>query len=198
MSYKRNFIIGIMDDTKISQVNGLIAKYATVLSQYTSFLFFKKQPIDGENIVKDITMFQLEAADENSLNRQLDMLIDELNGFDADYVLGDDDTKEIIVTIDHVGKLFIKFDNIKTLHKGTFEKINQLKQLKSEFGYCKGFRPPFRPMEGNSIEDMNVPPEIVYLISDSEENLMKLNDHISRQILEINPDFICEFKVFKI
>ncbi len=187
-----------MDDTRISEVNAFIAKYATVLSQYTSFLFFLKQPIDTENIVKDITLFQLEDESENALNRKIDRLIEELNGLDVDYVLGDDDTKEVLVTIDHVGKLFIKFDNIKTIQKGTFEKINKVKQSRCEFGYCKGFRPQFRPIEGNSIEDMKVPPEIVYLISDSEENLLKLNDYVSNQILEIDSDFICEFKIFKI
>lgn len=197
MSSKRNFLIGIMDDTKICEVNHILEKYATMTWEYPSYMFFSKQPIDDKHNVNDITLFQLEAENESILDEQLDEIITELNALNGDYVLCDDDTKEMIVAIDHLGKLIIRFDNVKMIPKGTFEKINQLKHLKTEFGYCKGFKPKFRPIEGNSIENLDVNPEIIYLISDCEENLLKLKDHVSEKVLEIDSDFVLDFKIFK-
>lgn len=197
MTVKKNYLVGIMDDTKINEVNDIIATYATMTSQYTSFMFFSKQPIDTQNITNDITLFQLESENEITLNKTLNELINELNELNADYVLGDDDTKELIVTIDHVSKLFIKFDNIKTIKEGTFKKINELKKSRTEYGYCKGFNPEFRPLEG-PVGDKKINNEIMYLISDSSENLSKLTDYISQKVIEIDQDFIIESMVFQV
>lgn len=196
MSVKKNYLVGIMDDRRISDVNAIIAKYASLTFEYSSFMFFSKQPIDTEHVTNDITLFQLEADNEGALKKTLNEVIDELNTLNADYVLADDDTKEMIVTIDFVGKIFIKFDNVSAVPVGAFDKINGLKSLTTDFGYCKGFKPQFRPVEGRSIEGVDVNSEIVYLFSDSAENLEKLRQYITRQVLEIEPNFIVEFKVF--
>ena len=167
-------------------------------TQYASFMFFSRIPIDNEHLTNDITLFQLECENEDSINKTLNELINELNELNADYVLGDDDTKELIVTIDHIGKLFIKFDNLKVIKKGTYEKINELKSVRNEYGYCKGFNPKYRPLEDQSIEDKEINNEIIYLISDSSENLSKLTEYISQKVLEIEPDLLIDSFVFEV
>ena len=55
----------------------------------------------------------------------------------------------------------------------------------------------FRPLEGQSIKDLEINPEIIYLISDSSENLLKLRDYVSQKVLEVNSDFELDFKHFR-
>ena len=74
--------------------------------------------------------------------------------------------------------------------------MNALKNLKTEFGYCKGYKPPFRPIEGRSIENMEVKQENIYLFSKPPENMPKLIEYISKKIMEIDPDFEIESKIF--
>ena len=56
-----------------------------------------------------------------------------------------EETGELISTINSAGSLAIKFDNIKTSPNELYEKIDELKNIKTEFGYCKGYKPQFRP-----------------------------------------------------
>lgn len=199
MSVKRNFLIGILDDTKIYEVHEAVAKCATVSMDYSGYMFFSKQPLHEDKVDPDIVLFQLECRDEKSLEKRLNELIDVLNGLDTHYVLrGDDESREYIVTLDYAAKLFISFDNLDVIPKGTFNKIDELKMLKSEFGFCKGFKPNFRPIEGNPIGNLNLNPEVIYLISDSDENLSKLNDYVSKKALEVNKDFILDLNIFKL
>ena len=197
MSVKKNYLVGIMDWTRISDVNAVIAKFATVTLNSSSHMFFLKQPVDSKHISQDVTHFVLKADDEASLKKKLDGLINELDGLNTDYILVDDATNNLIVSIEYAGKLFIKFDNIKIIKEGTFDKINDLKMSRNDYGYCKGFKPKFRPIEGQSIENLEINSEIIYLFADSSENLSKLRDYMSEQILEIDSDFILEFKVFE-
>lgn len=185
-----------MDDRKIPEVNAVIAKYASLTFEYSSFMFFSKQPIDLDHVSKDVTLFRLEADDNEIIENTLSEIIADLNTLNTDYVLGDDDTKKLIVTIDFVGKIFIKFDNVKVVPKGAFERINELKTLATDLGYCKGFKPQFRPIEGKSIEGVDVNPEIIYLLSDSAENLERFRQYITEQVLEIEPNFIVDYKLF--
>ena len=64
--------------------------------------------------------------------------------------------------------------------------FDKLKQSKTEFGYCKGYKPDFRPIESKLIKNVKVEPEKIYLFSDSRENLSKLTDHLSEKIMEID------------
>lgn len=198
MPIQKNYLIGIMDDTRIAEVNSILVKCASMTYEYSSVTFFSKQPIDSEHVTKDITLFQLEGENESEIDQKLNDLIAKFNALNVDYVLGNDDTKEVIVTIDFVGKIFIRFDNIKVVKKGTFKKINELKTYRCDLGYCKGFKPKFRPLEDESIEELKIPPEIIYLVSDCEENLLKFRDLISEKIMELDSDFIVDFKVFKV
>ena len=122
-------------------------------------------------------------------------LIADLNKLDGDYALRDDETGELLVTVRYGGQIAVKFDNIKTLEKGTFKKIDEFKSFSTDFGYCKGFKPNFRPIEGN-VENVEIKPEIIYITADSEENLLKLRDYLTDKIKEIDPDFLVEFTRF--
>ena len=77
-----------------------------------------------------------------------------------------------------------------------FEKIDELKSFNADFGYCKGFKPNFRPIEGNSIEDLNINPEVIYITADSSENLLKLRDFLTDRVKEIDSDLEVEFTWF--
>lgn len=196
MSIKRNFIIGIINDKHISEVNDVISNYAVMAKDTSSHMYFGKQPIDSNHISNDVIFFQIVAENDSILNKQLENMINDLDNLKIDYVLRDEASGKLLVTVKYGGQIAIKFDNVKMLEKGTFEKIDELKFFSADFGYCKGFKPTFRPLEGKSIENLEVLPELIYITSDSEENLLKLRDYISQRAIEINPDLETEFTWF--
>jgi len=196
MSVKRNFILGIINCSKVSDVNDIISQYATEAKDTTSYIYFSKQPIDTSNISNDIIFFKIIAENDTLLNKQVKNLINDLNSLKIDYVLRDEETGEFLVTVKYGAQVAIKFDNVKFLKRGTFEKIDGLKYTNTKYGYCKGFKPNFRPLEGKSTENLEILPEIIYITSDSEENLLKLRDYVSEKVLEIDPNLEIEFKWF--
>ena len=130
------------------------------------------------------------------MNKKVENMINDLQNLKVDYVLRDEETGEFLVTVKYGGQVAIKFDHIKFLKKGTFQKIDELKFFNTEYGYCKGFKPNFRPLEDKSIEDIEVLPEIIYITANSEENLLKLRDYLFDKVSQINPDLETEFTWF--
>lgn len=196
MSVNRNFIIGIINNESISEVNDILSEYATTAKDTSSHMYFSKQPIDSVNISNDVIFFKMEAENDRLLDEKLEKMIDDLERLNAEYVLRDETTGEFIVTVRYGGQIAIRFDKLKFLKEGTFKKIDRLKLLNTDFGYSKGFKPSFRPLEGRPIENMDVQPEIIYIASDSEENLLKLKDYIYLKINEIDEGMECEFTWF--
>lgn len=189
MAIKRKYSLAIVDIEKIDEINKIITKYTTDIEQYSTYFYFNLDPVRVEDVKMDITFFQLESENESSLNKQLNGLIEEINQLNTGYAIRDEDTAEMIVEIEHVIAVNIKFDNVKFIEKGTYEKIDGFNHLKTEFGICKTYNPNFRPLEDVSIENLVVKPEIIYLFSDSEEDLSKLKAFVTEKIMEINPDF---------
>lgn len=189
MAIKRKYSLAIVDIEKIDEINKIITKYTTDIEQYSTYFYFNLDPVRVEDVKMDITFFQLESENESSLNKQLNGLIEEINQLNTGYAIRDEDTAEMIVEIEHVIAFNIKFDNVKFIEKGTYEKIDGFNHLKTEFGICKTYNPNFRPLEDVSIENLVVKPEIIYLFSDSEEDLSKLKAFVTEKIMEINPDF---------
>ena len=152
--------------------------------------------VNFEDIKWDIALFQLESENESSLDKKLNDLIEDMNQLNTGYAIRDEDTGEMIVVLEHVIALNIKFDNVNFLKEGTYEKIDEFNHLKTEFGICKCYNPNFRPLENKSIENIEVKPETVYLFSDSTENLSKLKTFVLEKIMEINPNFEIEINPF--
>ena len=197
MVIKKNFSIAIVDIERIAEINDIIIKYASSFKQYSTHFYFNLDPVYGDDIKMDITLFQLEAESQSALDKKLNNLVETLNQLNTSYAIRNEDTHEMVVEIEHVIALNIKFDNVKFLKEGTYEKIDGFDHLKTEFGICKKYSPNFRPVENRSIEDMNVKPETVYLFSDSAENLSKLKEFISERIIEIDSDFEIEILPFR-
>ena len=196
MVVKRNYVLGIINEESIREINDIILSYSSVTQQSTSHMYFAKQPVDNNKFNMDVTFFQLEDENISLLRKKTTELIHELDKLDTDYVLRDGETGRMLVIVDFGGKLIINFENVETIKEGTFEKINELKQLKTDYGYTKGFVPNFRPVEGKSIRGLHINPEIIFLISDSTENLSKLIDCVSEEIAKTDPDLSVEFKPF--
>lgn len=196
MPIKKNFAVSVLNFDKIAEVNNIIPKYAKITMRSSSYLIFDKMPANLSDMPYDITIFQLEAEDETSLNSELNGLIEDLNKVDTDYALRDQDTGEMLVYVEFVGVLDIKFDNIKSIKPETYEKLDDLKDLKTELGICKGFKPDFRPIGSKSIENTYIKPESIYFYCHTQENLMKLRDLLTEKIMEIDSDFEIDFKQF--
>ena len=197
MAIQRNYVVGIIDYEKIGEVNEVIFSYSDVTEEYTSYMYFAKQPLNSGEFVPDATFFQLKAENESSLNKKINNLIKDLDALTADYVLKDEESGKLLSVVEFGGTLFVKFDNLKIINKGTFKQIDDLKQLKTDFGYCRGFKANFRPLEGKPIDDLKVNPEIIYLISDSSENLSKFREYVSERVIEIDPKFEVDFVHFR-
>lgn len=196
MAVEKNFSVAIVDIEKIEDVNKILFKYATHVKEYSAYYYFNLEPMDIWNIKNDITLFQLCSQSESSFDKKLNDLIEELDQLNTLYAIRNEDTHEMIAEIEHILALFIKFDNVEFIKKGTFEKIDRFHYLKTEFGICKSYNPHFRPVEDMPIEDKTVEPEAIYIFSDSEENLSKLKDWVCEKIMEIDSNFEIEIKPF--
>lgn len=193
MTIRGNYTVGIMDETMINKINTAISKCADITMQSSSHMYFDKQPINVNEVVQDVTFFQLKSDDVASFKRKLNGLIESLNALDTDYILMDEESKRMIVTVDHGGYITAKFDNVKYLKQGTYDMIDEIKCMKTDMGYCKGFKPKFRPLCGKPIDEVRVNPEIIYIVSDSDENLEKFRDMVTKMLLDFEPDFELEF-----
>lgn len=198
MVIQRNYIIGIIDHDKIPEVNEVISSYSEVTMESSANLYYARQPVNLGEDVLDATFFQLEAENENSLDKKIEDLFRDLDKLTGDYVIKDEESGKLLSVVDHGGKLLVKFDKLKIIKKGTFKQIDDLKQFKSDFGYTRGFNPSFRPIEERPIENIDVNPEVIYAISDSSENLSKFTEELSKKVMEIDSNFEVEFIPFKL
>ena len=196
MVIKRNFAVAVMDNPHFNEFYEIISKYSDSIKKSHSHIVFDTQPVNPDDITYDLIFFQLECESKSLKDSKLNKIIEELNGLDSDYTLMDEDNGNMIVALDFVGMLKIKFENVEVIEKGTYEKIDELKQTKTEFGYCKGYKPDFRPMESKPIANSTVQDEKIYLFSESRENLSKLTDYLSEKIMEIDSDLELEFVPF--
>lgn len=197
MAITKNFSIAILDNKKINDINNILSKHATITLKSSSHIHFDTQPVNPDEINQDITYFRLDCKDESDLNNKLNDLIEDLDKENTYYSLRDQGTGDLIVYVPFVCALDIKFDNIKFIKKGTYKKIDELKLLKTEFGICKGYRPNFRPVESNPIGNITIKTESIYLFCYTKEDLTKLKDLLSKDIAEIDPDLIINFRSFK-
>ena len=195
MTIKKNYAITNLETEKILEVNNIIRKYATISLRSSSHAYFDMEPINNE-VIEDMTFFQLEAEDETSLNEKFKELTNEIDHIIRNYAIRDENTGELLVYLKFVGELSIKFDNMNFIKEGTYEKIDELKNLKSEFGICRGYKPNFRIMEGRYYENINNNPEGIYLLCQSQENLMQLKELLSEKIMEIDSNLKIEFTQF--
>ena len=196
MTIKTKFSIAIMDTDKISEINQTILKYCENVTKSSSHLIFNTKPIYLSDIVEDLTYFHLISENESDLDKKLNDLINELNEIDTDYSLRNEESGGFIVHVECVGAVDIKFDNIESIPKGTYEKIDDLKYTKTDFRYCKGYKPTFRPLESTSLKNKEIIPETIYVFANTPENMSKLRDQLSKKIMEIDSDFIIEHRKF--
>lgn len=196
MSIIYKFSLTIMDTEKISEFNQVVKKYAKTFRHTSSHVLFNVYPIDATDVVDDLTFLQLESDDKNKLNKKLNDLIEELNTLGADYCLRNEDTGETLEYVKYVGSVDIKFDNMTSIPQGTYKKIDELKYTRIDVGYCKGYKPAFRPLETIDIGDKEIITEHIYVFSNSMENIHKLREYLSEKIREINPDLIIEHRQF--
>ena len=196
MFIERKFSIAIVDIEKIDEINEIIIRYSTFIKQYSTHFYFNLDPIHDDAISMDITFFKLESESESDLDEKLNDLIEELNRLNTEYAIRDECSHEMIVEIENVIALDIKFDHVRFIEEGTYEKIDEMNHLKTEFGICKSYNPNFRALENSSIENKHVEPETIYLFSDSSENLSKLKTMICEKIMQINSNFEIEVKPF--
>lgn len=188
MSVKRKFSIAIVDSEKISEINQIVTDYASITMQSSSHILFFISPINQDDIKRDITFFEIESEDNYGLDKKLNELIEDLNKLDTTYSLRDEDEGKMIVSVKIVGAFDIKFDNVKFIKEGTYEKIDKIKNLKTEFGICKGYKPNYRALESQSVENIDIKPESIYLFCDTEENLSKLKELLTEKVKEIDSD----------
>lgn len=196
MVIKKNYAITNLETEKIHDVNKIIRKYASMILQSSSHIYFDMEPTDSNEIINDMTFFQLVSEDEKALDEKFNQMNDEISQLITDYAIRDEDTGELLVYLKYVGELSIRFDNMSVIKEGTYKKIDELKNFKTELGICRGYKPHFRIMEGQPIEDKTSEPEGIYLLCHCQENLMKLKEVLTENIMEIDSDLKIDFTQF--
>lgn len=196
MSVTKKFAAIILDHENIHEFNKILVEYGDATRQSSSHILFNIKPINMNQIDQDLSFFRITAETENDIKNKLSEIMDKLNEMNADYGIRDEETGEIFSTINAGCALDIKFDKIKIIPEGTYKKIDELKNTKTEFGYCVGYKPPFRPIESKEIDNIEIKDETIYFFSRTKESHAKLKDCLTEKIMEINPDFILEFRTF--
>lgn len=193
MTIKRDYVIGIGSDECIPMFEKVLSKYASDYKVSSAHVYFARQPVRFDNIPNDVIFFQVNAESESELNKKIKNMFEDLDELGEDYMVRDGKTGELTVNVRHGGYLEIRFGSLKKIKKGTFDKIDELKLYKSEFGFCKGIKANFHPMEEISIENLIIEPEIIYFSSRSEEDLEKMKVSLIDLVKEIDPGLDVEF-----
>lgn len=194
MQNTKNYAIAILDAEKIDNIHKIVSEYGIITLESSSHIQFDTQPVNPYENTKDMIYFKFDYEDESLLNEKLNNMIDELNQETIYYILRDEGAGKILVTLDYICAMDIKFDNIKIIKEGTYKKIDELKSLKTEFGACKGYRPNFRPLESNPIGNITIKTENIYLFCRTREDFDKMKDFMSKRIMEIDSDLKVEYR----
>lgn len=197
MAVIHKYAIATFDHDKISEIDKIILKYSENITKSSSHVLFNIKPINLTDVVEDLTFFKITAETESESNDIFTKMVNELDTVDTDFSIWNQENRDIFTTIDHLGALDIKFDKIHVIKKGTYKKIDELKNIRTEFGYCKGYKPNFRLLEGKPIESVDVPKETIYLFAKTPEDYSKLTDYISKILMEWDSDFELESRIFK-
>lgn len=196
MAITHKYSIATYDPDKISEIDKIILKYSENITKSSSHVLFNIEPINLNDVVEDLTFFRITSENESKAKEKYNEMLKELNTVDTDFSIRDEESGEIFATINHVGALDIKFDKMHSIKKGTYKIIDELKNIKTEFGYCKGYKPNFRLLEGKEIESVDVPKETIYLFAKSSEEYSKLTDYLSDIIMEFDSDLELESRIF--
>lgn len=178
--YKKDKIIIEIDDTdNFTEIKHIINRHCE----------FQKDKFTYSNI-------QCKCNKENRANLVLKFndrhtlkdLINELYELCKYVTFKDIDSKEVLP---YTGRIIIRFDKNKSIKIGTMDKLDELKVLKTEFGYCEGYKPLLQNVDGCSPV---INTEEIYLVSDSLDNLIKLDSIIQNKLLEFDPNLELDFE----
>lgn len=184
MYVKNEIIIEINDMSKYDEISNIINKYCKLQMGGPKDLDIPGRGNGDYRSEFGIYKFK-EGHNANDLIKDLKML--------CKYVtFKDRDSKKIL---QYIGTLIISFENINYLKPGSLKKIDEIKVLKTEFGYCKGNKPFMRPMETSQFIGLKYS-ELIYLISDSIDNIINLELLVENKVLEIDSNFKVEFRLF--
>ena len=123
MSIKKEFYLIIFDETKIHDLNKIIVDHSDYAYQSSSHYLFEVNLSNATVTSDDVTYFQLTDEDESTIDNRLKEIMAELDKFDTFYSIKNCETGEVYSVITTVGSVDIKFDNLKVIPKGTYEKI---------------------------------------------------------------------------
>ena len=196
MVVEKNFALTALIPEHMEDMNEIIKKHANIILKTSSHMYFNVQPTNPADTVQDITFFHMKADDETAFDEKLKKLIEEINQVDVNYALRDEGNGKMVVCMEFLGVIDIKLDHLRIIKKGTYKKIDELKDMKTELGVCKGYKPNFRPIEGKPIGNVNIYPEYVYLLCHSMENVLKLKEMLIEKITQIDADLKTEFRVY--
>lgn len=184
MYNKNEIIIEIDNMAKYDEITFVISKHCKLQSGGPKDLYIRGNSNNDYRSEFGIYKF-IENHNVNDLIGDLRML--------CKYVTFKDiDSKKML---QYIGTLIISFDNIKFLKSGTLKKLDELKTLKTDLGSCKGNKPFLRPMETCHLVNLNYF-ELIYLISNSIDNIIELEKLVENKVLDIDSNFKVEFRLF--
>ena len=189
MKKKNEIIIEIDDMEKYDEIYSIITRYCE--SYFSGHKDVYKEFRNGnynndlknENYKREFSIYKF---DENQTFKDL---INDLGELCKYVTFIDPDSKDVL---QYIGRLTISFDKIKSVKIGTHDKIDELRILKTEFGYCKGQKPDIRILETSYAVNMGYS-EIIYLVSDSLDNLVKLDLLLEKELVDFDSNFEFEF-----
>ena len=182
MNTKNEIIIEITDMTKYEEINPIIAKHCEF--QMGGPIELDAQGISSGDWRPEQGIYKFIE------NHSVGDLIHDLKMLCKYVVFKDIDSRKILP---YIGTLIIHFDNIDYLKADTIEKIDKLKDLKTEWGYCMGKKPLIGPMVATSSRFLDYS-EHIQIISDYFNNFIELKNYVENKVLEIDSNFKIEFK----
>lgn len=184
MYTKNEIIIEINDMAKYDEISKIINKYCKLQIEESENLNTTRKNDDNKYKIAIYKFKRGYCAD--NLIKDLKMLCKYIT-------FKNPDSKKVL---EYKGTLKIKFDNIKYLQPDTLKKLDNLKKLKMEIGYCKGTKPFTRPMATTQHFEPEYY-ELIYIFSESIENLLDLKLIVENKVLEIDSNLKVEFRLFE-
>ena len=183
MYEKNKIIIEIDDMDKFAEIRSIVNRHCELQSGGSGDF-----DIQGKSNKDNRAKFGIYKFDDDSTLKDL---INELGELCKYVTFKDIDSKEVL---QYIGRIIISFDKIESIKVGTLDKLDEIRVLKSELGYCKGYKPDIRIMETSNAVNMGYS-EVIYLVSDSLDKLVKLDLLVEDKLFEFDSNIELDFEL---
>lgn len=192
---KKNFVINIDDEEKISIIENKICEYGTINFWHTGDLYSTKYELKLEDCIFDIIGFQFEADSQEELDEMLSKFSEDLDELNVNYKLKDFDTNELIESVyfECREEIIVHFTSTNAFNEKLLRKIHIIKNLPKNYEFIGANREYEKITIKNSTDSSRGFISItIKLYSLLDDDLKNLEQQVINELEKLNEDFELE------